>query len=399
MPFVGATRAAMAYHPRTPPTIPAMTHTRHRSHGLADDETAPDWAPLERGEVAALLEHYPALDGQPEILWRSPRPFSAAARVRTDHGEVFVKRHHPGVRTPAMLREEHDFIAHLRAHGLPVPEVLAHADGDTVMTFGPWTWEVHACADGIDLYRDHVSWAPLTDTGQARRAGRMLARLHLAAAGYRVPQRTAWMLVARDDLLRADDPVSVLARQLLQRPALAEYLARRDWKRDLTPLLARMQRIQPRIAALPPLWTHNDWHVSNLFWSDTGAEADVSAIVDFGLASPTFALYDLATAIERNAIAWLHLERGMEAIFPAIARQLVAGYDDIMPLHADARDLLAELLPVVHLDFALSEVGYFQGATGSTADADTAYDTFLLGHAAWFDTAPGQAMREAVGRR
>lgn len=375
-----------------------MTVLHHRSHGLADDETAPDWAPLKRDEVAALLKHYPSLGGAAEVLWRSPRPFSAAARVRVGHGEVFVKRHHQSVRTPATLREEHAFMAHLRARGLPVPEVLTDADGNTAIAFGPWTWEVHACADGIDRYRDEVSWTPLTAADPARRSGRMLARLHQAASDYHAPQRSTWMLVARDDLLRSDDPASTLIAQWPQRPALAAYLAQRDWQRDLAPLLARLRQVQPRIAALPRLWTHNDWHVSNLFWSGTGAAADIRTIVDFGLASPTFALYDLATAIERNAIAWLHLERGTEAIFPATARQLIAGYEELLPLDAASRTLLADLLPVVHLDFALSEVAYFQGATGSMADADTAYDTFLLGHAAWFDSAPGQAMLDAVGR-
>ncbi len=375
-----------------------MTATLHRSHGLADDETAPDWPPLENREVAALLALFPAVGEDPAIVWRSPRPFSAAARVRTRTGEVFVKRHHPSVRTSRTLGEEHAFITHLRAHGMPVPDLLATADGRTAVAFGPWTWEVHAPASGTDLYRDQVSWAPLTDTGQARHAGRMLARLHQAAADFVAPQRATWMLVARDDMLRAADPVATLAAQLPQRPALSAYLSQRDWKRDLEPLLERHRRVQPRIAALPRLWTHNDWHVSNLFWRGTGPAAEVSAIVDFGLASPTFALYDLATAIERNAIAWLHLERGLDAVFPRIAHQLIDGYADITPLDAGTRALLADLLPIVHLDFALSEVAYFRGATGSTADADTAYDTFLLGHAAWFDSTPGQAMLEAVAQ-
>jgi len=71
---------------------------------------------------------------------------------------------------------------------------------------------------------------------------------------------------------------------------------------------------------------------------------------------------------------------------------LIVGYRDARPLTAGQVHLLADLLPLVHLDFALSEVEYFHGVTGSTANADVAYYTFLLGHADWFRTAHGQAL-------
>ena len=57
---------------------------------------------------------------------------------------------------------------------------------------------------------------------------------------------------------------------------------------------------------------------------------------------------------------------------------------------------MAEVLPLVHLDFALSEVEYFHAITGHAADAELAWRGFFLGHAAWFDTAPGQAMLAAI---
>ena len=71
---------------------------------------------------------------------------------------------------------------------------------------------------------------------------------------------------------------------------------------------------------------------------------------------------------------------------------LLVGYRDARPLSADQVRLLADLLPVVHLDFALSEVEYFHAITGSRANADVAYRTFLLGHADWFRTPAGQGL-------
>ncbi|HEY1589035.1 MAG TPA: aminoglycoside phosphotransferase family protein, partial [Rhodanobacter sp.] len=109
-----------------------------------------------------------------------------------------------------------------------------------------------------------------------------------------------------------------------------------------------------------------------------------------------FALFDLATAIERNAIAWLALDTGEAAVHLDIARALVEGYRQQCPLDTTDIHLLADLLPLVHVDFALSEVEYFHGITGSRANADVAYDTFLLGHAAWFATPPGQTLLQAI---
>jgi len=50
----------------------------------------------------------------------------------------------------------------------------------------------------------------------------------------------------------------------------------------------------------------------------------------------------------------------------------------------------------VHLDFALSEVEYFHGITGSTANADVAWYTFLLGHARWFRSSDGQQLLDTL---
>jgi Ser/Thr protein kinase RdoA (MazF antagonist) len=377
-----------------------MPDITHRVHGLADDSVPPDWPALRMDELAPLLRRYPTIGAPRALRWHSPRPLSAAALVATDAGEVFVKRHHRRVRSVATLGEEHRFIAHLRAGGMPIPEVMADMDGQTAIAIGEWIYEIHAVADGIDLYRDTVSWSPVGELGHARAAGRMLAALHDAAAGYAADQRDTHILVARSELLAAADPVRTLGQQLNDRPGLADYLQQREWPADLRRMLAPWHdTLAPRVAQQPALWTHNDWHVSNLCWSDTGANARVTTVLDFGLSSRTFALFDLATAIERNAVAWLTLEQGDGAVHVDVALALIEGYREVRALSADDIDLLADLLPLVHVDFALSEVEYFHAITGSRANADVAYDTFLLGHAAWFATSPGRTLLQAIRAR
>lgn len=369
-----------------------MSARDRHSHGWDDTELAHRWPPLATGEVEAVLAGFPALRRSARIVWHSPRPFAAAARVETAAGEVFVKRHHLRVRTPQALQEEHAFIAHLRAGGLPVPQVLADAEGRTTHVHGDWLFEVHAPAAGMDLYRDAVSWTPLTRLDHARSAGRMLARLHRAAAGFTLPARSAQMLVARDDLLRAPDLAAAIEVQSTLRPALADWLAGRDWRGELASISARHHLLQPQLVDLPRLWTHGDWHASNLFWRDQGDDAEVACVLDFGLCAPTFALYDLALAIERNAIDWLHDQRA----YPDTARALIAGYAELLPLSARERHLLADLLPLVHLDYALSEVDYAHGVLASDSAADHAWRGYLLGHAAWFGSAPAALLLDAI---
>ncbi|MGN6705478.1 MAG: phosphotransferase [Rhodanobacter sp.] len=373
------------------PTAPSDTD--HLVHGLAGDDIAPDWPALVAPELRSLLRRLPQAGALHRVLWHSPRPLSAACLVDTEAGTLFVKRHHQRVRSAATLTEEHRYIAHLRRHDLPLAEVLHDADGDTAIAIGEWVYEVHRRAAGVDLYRELISWQPLPNARHARRAGRMLARLHDAAADYLAPQRSTHILVARSELIAATDPVAALESQLPQRSGLADYLHGRPWQREFAGLLAPWHaNLQPALARQPRLWTHGDWHASNLCWSGSGDDADITAVLDFGLAAANCALFDLATAIERNAIAWLTLDDGEAATHLPIARALIEGYREVRPLARDELHLLADLLPLVHVDFALSEVEYFHAITHAPAHADVAWDTFLRGHAAWFATAPGQAL-------
>lgn len=374
----------------------AMIDDAHLAHGLAGDELPPDWPPLAAAEVAPVLERIVGAGAFRGIPWRSPRPLSAAALVETTTGVVFVKRHHASVRSPATLAEEHAFAAHLRAGGVPMPAPYADSAGLTVFEQGEWVFEVHALARGHDIYRDAFSWSPAGGRRHAEVAGAMLATLHLAAEGFDAPQRGTHILVARAELLRSPDPVAALEAQFAARPALHAYLRGRDWRTELQTTLAPWHAaMRDGIGEPPRLWTHGDWHVSNLCWSDATDDATITDVLDVGLSAATFAWFDVATAIERNAIAWLDIARG-DIGRADLAGALLAGYHAVRPLgEADLR-AIAGLLPLVHVDFALSEVEYFEGITRRRDHADVAWHTFLHGHAAWFATPHGQAFLAAI---
>src|SRR5450830_362513 len=369
--------------------------TRVLSHGMNADAVISDWPALTSAEVTRVLQHYPQAGIPKRLVWHSPRPFSAGCVMTTSTMEVFVKRHHISVRDVEGLSEEHGFINHLRRRGIAVSEVLTTTDGVTA---------------GIDLYRDAVSWTPFTSRVHAHEAGKALARLHLAAEDYAAPARKAQTLVSSFTIFSQQDPMPALQRYVEQRPAIGDYLKQRNWRDETaTMLLLFHDKLRPYLDELTPLWTHNDWHASNLLWTDRSAAAGVETILDFGLSDRTCALYDLATAIERNIIEWLAIQdtqntQDAKAGKPNVAHPdlldaMLDGYHLIRPLTSRQWKALAALLPLVHAEFALAELAYFHGITRSAKNASLAYDTYYLGHAAWFNSEEGQRLLEQIGQR
>ena len=189
------------------------------------------------------------------------------------------------------LLEEHRFLAHLLAHGASVPRVLASATGETAIEIGDWTYEVHEIPAGIDLYEDAISWTPFRTAAHAHSAGQALARLHLAAQDFAAPHRKPRPLVASFTIFAALDPIAAMARYLAAAHRSPHH-SRSRLRRQAIDLLAPFHaELPPLLPALAPLWTHNDLHASNLFWSDRPRRnARATAIIDFGLADRTNAV-------------------------------------------------------------------------------------------------------------
>ncbi|MEX3526757.1 MAG: phosphotransferase [Burkholderia sp.] len=366
-----------------------------------DGETAErDWPLITREEVATLLAAYPRLAPLARLAWHSPRPFSAAVLARmADGGELFVKRHHASLRDVAGLEDEHRFIAHLRAHGLPVAEVLADARGSTATRRGDWTYEVHAASPGVDVYRGVMSWKPFLHASHAGAAGRMLATLHRASAGFDAPARQPKPLLSSFRVLGEADLAAALDAWVAAQPRLARALDGRDWRGDVLREIGPFHReLVPWLDTLAPFWTHGDWHASNLLWSGEGADATVATVLDFGLADRTCAVLDIATAIERNLIDWLAPEASRHVEYEHL-HALLDGYEAVLPLSDAAYRALVALLPIVHAEFALSEVEYFNGILASPAGTEAAYDTYLIGHARWFAGPQGQRLLSVLRSR
>jgi len=111
-------------------------------------------------------------------------------------------------------------------------------------------------------------------------------------------------------------------------------------------------------------------------------------------------VHDLAIALERSAIAWLDLaESGRAAVDSTAVDAVLDGYQAARPLSRAEARALPEVLPVVHLEYALSEVEYFADVVASPGLADLAYDTYLIGHTRWFGGPDGAALLDRLRGR
>ena len=380
--------------------------TRGLVHGMGQALVEADWPALTDDEVRAVLgrfERYEETDLSREalILWQSPRPMSTGALVRFANGTVFLKRHHIAVRTPERLRVEHEFSRYLRARGQPLPEVLQCTNGDTVVQEGDFIYEVHERATGVDLYRDVPSWYPFTSLDHARAAGRALARFHKAARNFTLPPSVPGVLTSSVAIVASTDPLAELGRLIAARPGLARAVSRRSLLEDFARYhLPVIEKAAPLLRALVAQWSHGDWHASNLTWSSMRPSAIVAGVFDLGLSNRTFVVHDLAVALERSTVDWLnlagtrHVATDLEAV-----DALLDGYEEVQPLDECELAALAVVLPVVHLEYALSEVEYFAEVVRSRANADLAYEGYFIGHTRWYEGAAGSALLEHLRRR
>ncbi|MFL6112936.1 MAG: phosphotransferase enzyme family protein, partial [Catenulispora sp.] len=375
-----------------------------------------DWPSLTADEVEAVLGAEVA-----EVEWRSPRPLSTTARVRTDDGRrLIVKRLPQTLRTPEALAEEHGFMDHLRERGVRVPKAW------TAGARGGFTYEVQELGAGQDLYQDSFSWSPYKEDAHAGIAGAALADLHTAAAGYPAPPRPFRPLssgfrifgtadpsratgqivpgssgprtsdgpepIAAIRIFGAADPIAAIGRIASDRPALGAFLADRDWRSDVERLmLPAHRRLLPVLADLEPLWTHNDWHGANLLWRGT----ESPTVLDFGLADRTTAAFDLAIALERFAVDWLSIRDGGPAhIQHSQLRRFLSAYRARRPEAARELAALPLLFPLAHAEYELSEIDYFLSVvpSGSEKNAEIAYRDWFLGHAEWAESEEGLAL-------
>lgn len=387
---------ATSYAPHEHGTLPEL----HEDKADSSHVVAKVWPDLTVAEVTALIAHYPILDGIPVLGSPSIRPLSSANIVALGDTTVFVKRHHRSVRSGSDLEAEHSFIRHLASKGFSTPTPIRGSTGQSAIEAEwegrEWTYEVFPLAPGEDRYRGRPTWSPFLDRDDAVASGIALARLHQAASGYTAPRRPVGVLHSHLGVFGvAADPIARIEEILPALPGVEKYLTRRPWRKDLAPHIQFNAALQPEFAALPPLWTHNDWHSSNQFFEKDG----VASVIDFGLSDRTTRIYDVAVALERNTLQWIELLAGDENAYRLDqAEDFLRGYVAISPLSDAEKSVLPALLPIAQTDFALSGLEYYVRVLADEDMAAWGYESFLIDHTAWFFTFPGKKYLSGIRR-
>lgn len=370
-----------------------INDSKIKCHGMANELVEPNWSPITLEDLKQLLMFYPQFKEATNLTWHSPRPFSSATIAVIDQNPFFVKRHATFIRDVEGLQEEHGLLTHLHKEGIPVSRVIKGMNEQTAFSIENWTYEIHLLGEGVDLYRDAVSWSPFISLNHAFAAGKKLAEVHIASEKYHKNKRKIQPLVCCFEIWNNEFPLEKIQEFMIGRPGLSSYLENKNWKTEVeNTFYPFYEKFYPLSKNLTPIWTHNDWHASNLLWTSDGEQASVATVLDFGLSNVTNAVYDLATAIERNIVEWLHLNEREEVVHYDSLEQLLKGYFSIKTFSDEEKNALCTILPLVHTEFALSEIDYFERIIQSHENADAAYETYLLGHARWFNTSEGKKL-------
>ena len=386
------------------------TITPNLGHGMGSDWENKDWLHITVPELHRLQSYYPCLQGSVKILWCSPRPFSSAVLIevvqalastgQTNLHPYFIKRSHRSFRRAQDILQEHAVLQHLASKNIPVATLITSNCGQTALEVGDWTYEVYEKAAGFDLYVDQQSWTPFFYTEHAAKVGSLLAKLHTAMQDFpELHGRSTRYLASNQQLLESENIVTAIQQRIDNSPELSRYFADKNLDAVfLERIFQTHRKIKHVLQQATKIWTHNDLHASNLFWSTQSADANITAVIDFGLSDRNSALYDLAITIERNFIDWLALEHtsqinvdeaGLSAFLQAYCAEIHPQQDF---------SILPELLKIVHLDFAFSELEYFVGITQNLKHADAAYYDWIVGHVNWFFTEQGQQFIQTFTR-
>ena len=348
--------------------------------GLADRY----WDPISDAEVVAVLG-----EGAVAVA-RHRRWLFAVARCRTHRGDVYLKRQPPMGRRIDQLDWQHRLANHLADRGVPAARALG-----LVEQGGHW-YEVHEPAAGEDVYAGADSWDPFSSEIHAAAAGAALAGLHLAGASFpdRRPQPQAGFVVQLGAVAR--EPAEAVAQLAAARPAVAGYLAGREWEAAVAAAYgAVFDRLRPVVSELPEAPLHGDWQTNNLFFEGD----EVSGVIDFHQADYAPRILDLAVAVERNCFFWNRISAGDDGAFDlGHAAALVGAYDAVAPLAAAERAAFADVLQACQFEYGISFLDYYWGVEGDREKADWAWETFVLGHARWWESVAGRDAHAAVAR-
>lgn len=174
--------------------------------------------------------------------------------LETTRGRYFLKRRHPHLCNPDVIRAQHALIAHLRGAGFPAPAVVPTASGASFLALHGGCYEIQGYIEGAPY--DHASPAHF------REAALTLGRYHTHVQSF-APQ----VLRNQGELCSP----AILNATLTDLAHAWELEQDRDLASIVRQLAAHAVDLATRFAdhrALPHVVIHGDYYAGNLLFED-----------------------------------------------------------------------------------------------------------------------------------
>ncbi|MFH1241889.1 MAG: phosphotransferase [Pseudomonadota bacterium] len=200
--------------------------------------------------------------------------------IDTSQGRYFLKRRHPELRNPEVIRAQHALSHHLRQSGFPAPAILPNLRGETLLVLDGEYYEIQAYIDGVPY--EHAKPAHF------QAAVETLRRYHDWVQGFEP-------LPALCPPGGLYDPAILTARLtgLTEAWALSRDPTMSNIVRRLESQTADLKASFARHAQLPHLVIHGDYHADNLLLE----EDRIVGVVDYDKARWQPRVVELAEVI------------------------------------------------------------------------------------------------------
>jgi Ser/Thr protein kinase RdoA (MazF antagonist) len=235
-------------------------------------------SPSGREELAAVLSRYDL--GALKAAERIGQGFvNDNWALTADRGRFFLKRRHPDLQQPDIIRAQHDLMRLLWRAGFPAPRVIPTADGETFLVLAGQFYEIQEYICGEPY--DHSQPAHLEE------AARILARYHACVQGFSPKALRDLGDLYTPSLCRALLAALKKAWRLDDAPEL------RSLVRQLGIHIAELAGRFSKHGALPNLIIHGDYYADNLLFSGSR----IIGVVDYDKARGQPRITELSEAL------------------------------------------------------------------------------------------------------
>jgi homoserine kinase type II len=243
-----------------------------------EDSTLPGASALSEGELARVLTRYNL--GELKAARRVERGFvNQNWVVQTSRGRYFLKRRHPHLRQPDVIRAQHALIARLRHAGFPAPAIVPTVSGETLCILGGEFYEIHGYIEGQPYDHDR--------TAHLEEAAVTLGRYHTHVQGFAPRAMRARGELYSPTILRTNLTDLAEAWRLDRDPESVQAV------RELEAHAAELAAGFVQHGALPHLVIHGDYYAGNLLFDGDR----IVGVVDYDKARWQPRVVELAEAL------------------------------------------------------------------------------------------------------